>query len=206
MRQRHVRGFDAVVFGNQLVVAAESAPAPLYYAAEYRAYVLTGLPEKPAHVSMSDLSSTDAVNHLAVSNGGELVVLSAESRQGENLYRWSAASSGLHLLGYVVSVGDIAITADGSAIVADRSSNEVFAIRDAAGAAVRQFLIGPQDGVSDPAVVMVSAANRIHVANAGSDSVTTLDSSGRVLKSQTCTCNITGAQRLKDSVLRLTIC
>jgi hypothetical protein len=100
-------------------------------------------------------------------------------------------------------VGAIAITADRSAIVADRGANEVFAIRDVPGAALRQFLVGPQDGVSAPAGVAVSA-NRIHIANTGTAAILTLDSAGRLLRSQTCACTVWGTQRLKDSVFQLT--
>src|SRR4029453_8140907 len=104
----------------------------------------------------------------------------------------------------VEAVGGLSVTGNGGAIVADRSANEVFAIWDAGGAAVLQFLAGARDGVSNPAGVAVSANNRIYIANAGSDSVMALDPSGGYLKTQDCGCTIAGLYPVKDSIFRLT--
>ena len=70
-----------------------------------------------------------------------------------------------------VSVSGIAITPGGDAIVTDRGANEVFAIWDVAGGAVRRLLADTREGVSSPAGVAVSSGNRIYVANPGSATV-----------------------------------
>jgi hypothetical protein len=91
---------------------------------------------------------------------------------------------------------------NGDAIVTDRRANEVFAIWDPAGGAVRKLLADNTNDVSDPTAVAISSGNRIYIANAGS--VLVLDSNGRALKTLRCNCTISGLNTLRDSVFRLT--
>jgi hypothetical protein len=168
-----------------------------------RAWIVTGLPEKPAVSHAVDLSSAGTVTQLAVRNDGQVLLFSASDRGVETLYSWSASSGNLPLFG-VVSVSGIAITENGGAIIADRGANEVFAVWDAGGSSTRQFLVGAADGVSAPAGVGVSKDGRIHFANADSATTTTLDPAGRFLTSRECSCEVSGLYVLSDSVFRLT--
>src|SRR5262249_23679496 len=120
------------------------------------------------------------------------------------LYGWTASSSSARMLMPVGSVGGIAMMENGAAIVADRAANEVYAVWDAGGSAMPQFLAGARDGVSIPVGVAVSAANRIYIANSGAATIMTLDSSGRLVESQGCGCAVSGGFTVRDSVFRLT--
>jgi len=178
--------------------------AALYEADGHRVWIVTGLPRNPAASYVIDLSSAGSVTQMGISDDGRVLVFSAEDRGAETLYSWTASSSGARMLMPVVSVGGIAMMENGSAIVADRAANEVYAVWDPGGAAMPQFLAGARDGVSIPVGVAVSAANRIYIANSGSATIMTLDSSGRPVKSQDCGCAVSGVFALRDSVFRLT--
>ena len=183
----------------------QGTSAALYDAAGHRVRIVTGLPQNPAASDVIDLSSVGTVTQMAISDDGRVLVFSAEDRGAETLYIWTASSSGARMLMPVVSVGGIAMMGNGAAaIVADRAANEVYAVWDPGGAAMPQFLAGARDGVSIPVGVAVSAANRIYIANSGSATIMTLDSSGRLVKSQDCGCAVSGVHALRDSVFRLT--
>jgi hypothetical protein len=190
--------------GPSLAAASRHGTSAAFYdAVAQRAWIVTGLPEKPTVSHAVDLSSAGAVTQMTVRDDGQVLVFSANDRGVETLYSWAAASGVLPLMA-VVSVSGIAMTENGAAIVADRGADEVFAVWDAGGAAIRQFLAGTADGVSAPAGVAVSAGGRIHVANADSVTTMTLDPAGRLLTSQKCFCEVSGLYMLSDSVFRLT--
>jgi DNA-binding beta-propeller fold protein YncE len=177
--------------------------AVFYHADAHALRIVSGLPQSPAANSI-DLSLDGPVTRMAISDDGRLLVYSVAENGGETLYSWTASSTSARFLMSIEAVGGLSVTGNGGAIVADRSANEVFAIWDAGGAAVRQFLAGARDGVSNPAGVAVSTNNRIYIANADSSSVMALDPSGGYLKTQNCACNVSGLYPLKDSVFRLT--
>lgn len=178
--------------------------AAAYEAAGRRVWIVTGLPQKPTASYVVDVSLAGSVTNMAISDDGRLLVFSVDDRGAASLYVWTAFSSGARLLMTMGSVGGIALTGNGAAIVADQAANEVFAVLDPGGAATLQFLARARDGVDRPVGVAASAANRIYVANAGSGTVMTLDTSGRVLKSQECRCAVSGLYAFRDSVFRLT--
>jgi hypothetical protein len=177
--------------------------AAFYDAGSRRAWIVTGLPHKPAASHTVELSSVGVVTHMAVRDDGQVLVFSANDRREETLYDWTAPTGARRLMPGV-SIGGIAMTGNGAAIVADRGANEVFAVWDAGGAAIRQFLAGVPDGVSLPVGVAVSGAGRIHIANKDSASTMTLDPAGRLLTLQKCDCEVSGLYALSDSVFRLT--
>jgi hypothetical protein len=140
----------------------------------------------------------------AVNNEGTLVVYAVRHQNGDALYSWSPSSSHPRFLTTAISVSGIAITRSGDAIVSDRGSNEVFAIRDANGGAVRRLIAAGTDGVSNPVGLIVSSSDRIYVANAGSGTVMAFESSGRLAGTHRCNCAISGIFPFRDSVFRLT--
>ena len=190
--------------GPALAVASlDGTSAAFYEAGAQRAWIVTGLPKNPAVSHAVDLSSAGAVMQMAIRDDGRVLVFSASDRGVQTLYSW-AESSGVRPVTAVASVSAIGMTKNGGAIVADRGTDEVFAVWDAGGAAIRQFLAGAADGVSGPEGVGVSAGGRIHIANAGSATIITLDPSGRFLTSRECECEVSGLYALSDSVFRLT--
>jgi DNA-binding beta-propeller fold protein YncE len=200
-----ITAIPGVPAGPSLAAASlHGTSAALYEAAGHRVWIVSGLPQNPAASYVIDLSMAGSVTQMGISDDGRVLVFSAEDRGAETLYSWTASSSGARMLMPVVSVGGIAMMENGAAIVADRAANEVYAVWDPGGAAMPQFLAGARDGVSIPVGVAVSAANRIYIANSGSATIMTLDSSGRLVKSQDCGCAVSGVHALRDSVFRLT--
>jgi DNA-binding beta-propeller fold protein YncE len=176
--------------------------AAFYYAGAQQVRIVTGLPREPHGAGL--LTIERALTQLAINDDGTLVVYAVQEGDGEALYGWTAATGNARFLTSAVSVSGLVLTRSGDAIVTDRGANEVFAIWDAGGGAIRQPLADATDGVSDPTGVAISSANRIYVANAGSATTMVLDSNGRYLKTHQCSCTISGVYPLRDSVFRLT--
>ena len=190
---------------TRAAASLKGTSAAFYYADARQVLIVTGLPEKPVASHHVDLSRWGgALTNMAVSNDGTLLVYAVDEGGREALYGWTASSGSARFLTAAVSTGGVAITGNGAAIVADRGANEVFAIWDAGGSGVRQFLAGVQDGVSSPTGVGVGDNNRIYVGNAGSASLTILDSSGQLLGTHSCGCPLSGVHLVRDSVFRLT--
>ena len=188
---------------SDAVTSLQGMSAAFYYADAHEIRIVTGLPQRPVVSHSFNLSQPGRLTHIAVSNDGALLVYSVAENDGDALYGWSASSETVRLLMSANAISAVAITASGAAIVADGGTNEVFAIWDAGGAAVRQFLAGEQDGVSNPVGFAVSAGNRIFIANAGTDTVIGLDANGRNLNTMECNCALSGVAPLRDSVFRL---
>jgi hypothetical protein len=180
--------------------SVQGKSAAFYYSGTHDVRIVAGLPEEPRHVAT--WQTDRPLTQMAVNDDGTLLVYAVAEADGEALYALSASSASPRFLTSAVSVSGLAITKNGDAIVTDRSANEVFAIWDATGGAVRKLLADANDGVSSPAGVAVSSAGRIYVASTGS--VMVLDPNGRVLKSQRCNCTVSGVNLLRDSVFRLT--
>jgi hypothetical protein len=186
--------------------SSQGTSAAFYYAEGQQALIVTGLPQKPLNSARLALSLFDRpVTHLAVSNDGAMFVFAVREENAEAIYGWAPSWSNARFLASAVSVSGIVVTATGSAIVTDRGSDEVFAIWDANGPAVRQSLAGAREGVANPAGIAVGANQRIYIGNAASATVTVLDSSGRYLKTLQCGCELSGLTALRESVFRLTV-
>jgi hypothetical protein len=189
---------------SQAAASLQGTSAAFYYAEAQQVLVVTGLPRNPAASHRVDLSRLGKpLTHMAVSNDGTLLVVALDDGGSEALYGWTASSDSARFLTAAVSIGGMAITGNGAAIVADRGADEVFAIWDAGGPAIRQFLAGNSDGVSSPAGVVWNN-NRIYIGNTGSATVTVLDSDGRYLETHSCSCTLSGVYPMRDSVFRLT--
>jgi hypothetical protein len=193
---------------SRAVASLDGTSAVFYYDGTQEVKIATGLPENPVVAHTLKLSLLGKLTQLAVSKDGALLVYSDSGSEiggeGGSLHAWTASSNLDRFLAPAGSIGAIAITGNGAAIIADRSTNEVFAIWDVAGASSLQFLAGPGDGVSNPAGVAVSPANQIFIVNAGTGTVISLDPSGRYRETLDCNCDLSGVFALRDSEFRLT--
>jgi hypothetical protein len=190
---------------SRAAVSYQGTSAAFYYASAQQVILVTGLPQKPVVSQRFDLSRLDRpLTQLAVSNDGNLIVFAIAEEGTEAVYGWTPSWSDARFLAAAASVSGLVITGSGAAIVADRGADEVFAIWDVSGAAVRQSLAGVKEGVSSPAGVAVGKNNRIYVGNAGSATVTALDSDGRYSETYPCGCELSGVYPLRESVFRLT--
>jgi hypothetical protein len=177
--------------------------AALYYPAQQRVLIVTGLPASPKVAQIVDVSSINQdLVRMAVSDDGTLLVYSVATNDRDSLYAWSS-TSGHRLVSVADAVSDIAIAPNGNAIVADGKAGEIFSISNPKGSAVRQTLNADKNDLTNPTGVTVSNAGLIYVANAGSHSILTLDSSGRPLRAQSCSCAVTRFFPLKDSLYGL---
>ena len=182
-------------------VSLQATTAALYDAGAKQIQVVTGLPKEPRY--RSAFPTKGAVGQMAVNDDGTLVVYSVAAVEGDLLYAWSAESGSARFVTTAASVSGIALTQSGDAVVTDRGANEVFAIFDAGGGAVRRLLADVREGVSEP-VGIIAYSNRIYVANAGTAGVIVLDQNGHYLKSQSCNCSLSGLAPMRESVFRLT--
>jgi len=189
-----------------IATSASAVTAAFYYAATRQVWIVTGLPDKPTLLHQADISGTQgSLTQMAIADSG-LLLLYAEKDTGthrDTLYRWSPSSDGRSYVTSANSISALSIAPNGAAIVADSSSNEVFAIWEPEGAAIRQFLADSRDGVSNPGATAFTG-NRAYVANAGTAQVMVLDVDGRIIGSHLCSCELTGLYRLRDSTFQLT--
>ena len=191
-------GFPANPFRS--AASIRGGAAAFYYADAKQVRIVKGLPRDPSDAGMLQLDRP--LTQLAVSDDGSLLVYSTREEEGEAVYAWTSGSGSPRFLATAASVSGLVMTPNGDAIVTDRGANEVFAIWDAAGGAVRKLLADSTDGVSGPTGVGVSSSSRVYVANAGA--VMVFDASGRFFKSLRCNCAPSGVSLLRDSVFRLT--
>lgn len=191
------------VAGNssKIVASRQGTSAAFYFADSQQVQLVSGLQKSPRYSGLFQVDRP--VVQMAVNDEGTLVVYAVAEPDGESLYAWTASSGGSRFLSTVTSVSGIAITANGDAIVSDRGEDEVFAIWNAGGAAIRRLLADVENGISKPTGVAISG-DRIYVANAGSATAVVLDANGHYLKAYSCNCTIAGLFPLRDSVFRLT--
>jgi PPE-repeat protein len=183
-------------------ISPQATAAAFYYSDSQEIRIVTGLPKEQRFLGAFRV--TTPLLQMAVSDDGKLVVYGTSEGENESLYAWIASLETARFLTTAISVSGIAITQNGDAIVSDQAANEVFAIWDAAGAAVRRVLVDRREGLSDPGGIAVSSGNRIYVANSGEDSVMVLDANGRFLKAHPCSCTVSGVIPFRESVFRLT--
>jgi hypothetical protein len=180
--------------------SVRATAAAFYYSEANEVRIVTGLPQEPQYAGLVQVDRP--LKRMAINNDGTLLVYATDEPDGNVLYAWTALTSSARFVTSASSVSGIAITKNGDAIVTDRDANEVFAIWDAAGGAIRGQLADVSQGVSSP-IGVVSSDNRILIANSGS-TATVLDSSGRFLKTLECSCTISGVYPLRNAVFRLT--
>ena len=188
----------------QVAGSRNGSAAALYYTENRSVLIVTGLLTTPRVVHGLDVSFADGpLTRMAISDDGDSLVYSISEANEDVLYGWTS-TSGHHRLATAGSVAAIALAASGDAVVADSKKNEVFAIRDPRGSAIRQLLADDRAGVSNPRGVAVSSGNQVYVANAGSGAILALDFNGILLRTQSCNCEPSGFSTLRDSVFMLT--
>jgi DNA-binding beta-propeller fold protein YncE len=183
--------------------SASGTAAAFYRNGDPGFWVAHGLPAAPVS-RFIDLALGNSITRLAISNDGQLALYAVTEGGRETLYSWTPSTNAGRWIGSADAIGGLIVTDRGNAIVADRGTNEVFAIVDPAGNAVRRFLAEARDGVSGPVGLTVSADGRVHVINAGSSTVLTLDVDGRPIGGQSCACVVSRMSRANGSVFRLT--
>jgi hypothetical protein len=167
--------------------------------------VVTGLPDKPeVTLEISTSALPAAQPHRAIVNDDSSVLLVSFMDNGrENIYRWNG-TEGFRFLASTAQLGGMMFLGQSDAIFADRDSNEVFAARDVNRASITQFIAGPEDGVSNPIAIAASGKSGFYVANAGSNSILIFDNLGSLLRSEACSCTISGLFRQGSHAFRLT--
>jgi hypothetical protein len=189
-----------------VAMSASAATAAFYYAANQQVWIVTGLPDKPTLSHQAGIPGVrGSLTRMAIADSGTLLLYA--EREGdtatETVYRWTPSSDGRSYVTSANSISALLITPNGAAIVADSSANEIFAIWEADGAAIRQFLADSRDGVSNPGGAAFTS-NGIYVANRGTAEVLALDLEGRIIGRRFCSCELAGLYPLRDSTFRLT--
>lgn len=189
-----------------IATSASGVTGAFYYAANRLVWIVTGLPNKPTLLHQAEISETrGSLTQMAIADSG-MLLLYAERDSGiqrDTIYRWTPSSDGKSYVTSASSISALSITPNGAAIVADSSSNELFAIWQPEGAAIRQFLADSRDGVSNPGGAAFTR-NRTYIANLGTGEVIVLDLDGRIIGSHFCRCELAGLYRLRDSTFQLT--
>jgi hypothetical protein len=188
---------------SAISISSAGSAAALYYAASGRLLVVRGLPQNPTVTAAIDVSSIhDPLSRMAVNTDGTSALLGFSQEDRDALYGWTAGS-GLRFITAASKISAI-VFAGAGAIVADKSTHEAFLISDVGGEAARVSLTGPTEELSEPVAIAVSSRQEIYIGNAGTGTVVTFDSNGRVLRTQSCSCAITDLYPIRDSVFRLT--
>jgi hypothetical protein len=189
-----------------IATSASAVTVAFYYAANRQVWIVTGLPNNPTLLHQADVSGMrGSLTQMAIADNGMLLLYAERDTdiQRDTIYRWTPSSEGRSYVTSANSISALSITPNGAAIVADSGSDELFAIWQPEGAAIRQFLADSRDGISHPGGAAFTT-NRTYVANLGPAEVIVLDLEGRVIGSQFCRCELAGLYRLRDSTFQLT--
>ena len=211
------------------------ASAAVYYRISGRLLVLTGLNGPTPRVGQADTSTLPAPpSLLAVSEDASSLLLTVSTADTAAVYLLPNAPSAtrqtsLKGFGGMVSGADAASEAPAvtgvarrvgnfrsitalrfagsghDAIVAEGTTNTVYLIQNASGAAQISALGSAGDGLSRPVAIEALDARRVLVANAGSDKLTMLYRDGTPSESIACGCSAVVLHQLAGtSVYRLT--
>jgi|KBSSwiStaDraftv2_1062776.scaffolds.fasta_scaffold08944_3 hypothetical protein len=183
------------------VLSADGTTGAFYRRDQHTIWIVKGLPSTPA-LQFVDSLAEGFISNLAVSNDGQVWIYSITTSDGDELYSRTTTSMTPRFLTSAASISGLLIVG-GHAVVTDRIGNEVFAIWELEGAATRGHLAGPQEGIASPTGVVTSSGNQIHVANADSRQVLTLDFQGRILREHKCACAVSAFSRVSDASFRI---
>lgn len=187
---------------TRMAASIQATAAAVYYSSTNEVRIVTGLPQEPRYAGTVHVDRP--LTRMAVSDDGRVLVYATDEADGNFLYAWTASSGASRFVTSATSISGIAITRNGDAIVTAEADNEVFAIFDASGGAVRRLLADVRQGVSRPIGVALSPDGRILVGNKESATVTVLDSNGRLLRTLHCDCAVSGVYPIRDAVFLLT--
>jgi hypothetical protein len=191
---------DKIAFGP----AGKSAA--LFYSAERRIAILTGLPNSPNVVSNIDVSTlAGTLTALAVRDDGATVLVGLSEGETGSLFRIDRDGNPLLLsiLRYPSAIQFLHKGKD--AIVADREDNKIYRIVDVPGNAQVIFMASEREEISTPIDFGVSADDsHVLIANSGTG-ITVLPLPGGAPESYSIEGGPSGLHRLRgNSVFLLT--
>ncbi len=203
--------------------------AAVYYRTSERLFVLTGLNGQSPRVVQADASTLPSAPHrIAVSEDATALLLAVPGNNAAALYFLpnvapasrpadrggmapgagsSSGSAVARRIGNFQSVSALRFAgASHDALVAEGSTNTVYAILDAPGAAQVSAIGSARDGLSNPVAVESLDTRRVLVANAGSNKLTMLYREGNSAESIACGCSPAVLHKLAgNSIYRLTV-
>jgi hypothetical protein len=192
---------------DKIAISPSGTAALLYFEKQRRVQLLVGLPQSATFGAEVDLSALPHVlTSLAVSDDGGAIILgiAEESSGAVYLAKPGGELRKISLVGEATALSFLTHGLD--VLLADRVNNSVWVLKDVLGTAVGVQLAGENDGISEPIAVASSRdSQRIFVANAGSQSLATLDLATGRWGFARAGRSVTGLYSLKgESVFRLT--
>jgi len=188
---------------SRIVFSPGGGAAGLYDERSGRIQIVTGLPDRPGIAQEINAASlSQPVTALAVADGAIQILVGISDGASGSVLAFGPDGG----VTYSVPVGQPAalthFSKSADAVVADGLNNTVWLIHG--GQLAR--LAGPDDGVSGPSAVELSASQqRVIIANSGSNAVLIVDLGGKASSLVPCNCQVRGLQRLSgDAVFRLT--
>jgi hypothetical protein len=186
---------------DQIVLSPSGNLAGLYDRQSRSIHFLAGLPGAPRVLGVVTLSALPAlVTRFAVSDVS-FVATAVFSQSGrDEIYvlepekppRSLAAAAEVSHLSFIPGTRDV--------LFADRRSDQIFWISDVAGHADVRTLAGPEAGIAGPIAVEASLdRGSIFVVNAVSNTLITLDTSGRRFATDAAFLRLTSLVRLRDA-------
>jgi len=189
---------------DRIELSSGGNSAAIYYGASESIVILSGLPHSATVSRKIELSGfVGSPKAIAINDAGTSLLLAYSEGEHELVYAWSESGDARFVLS-VLKTGALTFFGNENAIVADNEANEVYEIRDVQGQAAKMLLADARDGISKPVGVAVSDLGQIHIANASSSTVMTLETESRTIRVTECACIITGIHRMADSTFRLT--
>lgn len=188
---------------TSMCASTDGSKAALYYAQTRRIQVVSGLPSAPVVRETIDLSVNEGpLTRFAISEDGEVMLLSFSSGEEELLYAWTSSSK-LQLLAKTSKVSDIKFSGS-SAVVLDAGVNQVLWIRDVRQHSSSVVVSDAGDGISHPIAVDILRGREMYIANAGNGMIVVLDLEGHIVRRVDCDCVVTTIAALRGSAFRLT--
>lgn len=189
---------QALTGAQRTVFSPRGTAVALYDPGAGRIQVLTGMPAEPvvsAEVDVGGIAGAPAT--LAISDDGQVILL-ADSEGFVSVLTAGGESRPVMVAGEAPALAFLHRSHD--AVIADRTRNTVYLLRDASGALEARILAGEREGVGGPLAVEASRDNgRVFIAN--SDSVVVVDLSTGLPTLVPCQYPVTGLQRLSGNAV-----
>jgi hypothetical protein len=152
--------------------SSDNTAAAIFSSGTGQGQMLTGLPRSPVASSAIDLSSL-AGRVTALAFDGQRLIVGVSSAESGGIYI-AGASSGIERIAPAASPSAI-VLAGAALYFADSQSQQIFQVRNYAGAAAA-LVFASDSSISSPAGLQVSAdGQRLYVANAGSRKLAVYD-------------------------------
>jgi hypothetical protein len=186
------RAIDLPAAPELIVISPAGSSAAIYYARNNLIYVVTGLPDSPlTDRTVSMAAERGSLSYAAISDDGQVVLAAVETRTSRRLF---VESSGFaRAAGPFRDISGIAFFGAGhDALIADRKLSAVYRIGISSSRPEVTELAGPDDGISEPVGVALSADNsRAFAVNATGD-VLEVNVSGGARPIGSCPCTPSG--------------